>query len=510
MDTESLYDIVVIGGGIQGTGIAADAQGRGLRVLLCEQNDLASATSSASSKLIHGGLRYLENYHFRLVREALKEREILLQTAPHLVKPLRFVMPFEAQRRPFWLLRLGIFCYDLMGYARFFKRSKMIHFDAQDPTNPLKRSLKKGFIYSDATVDDARLTITTALRAARAGCKVLNYTKCISAQRIDNLWHVTLQDTLTQKKWTVQCKAIVNAAGPWVNEVNKNVLHHQSNFQIRLVKGSHIVVPKLYARETAYVLQHKDGRIVFVIPYLKQFTLIGTTDIPFQGSPSSPKIDLDEIEYLCDLVSHYFHHPLKQEQIQYAWSGVRTLVEEKSATLAANTREYKLELATNKENTLPLLSVLGGKLTTYRSVAEKAVNMLAPFFPQCGKPWTAHQPLPGGDLRDNMTAFLETLAHDYAWLPSLLAVRYAQHYGTLTYTLLGQAKNIEDLGQYFGYGLYEKELIYLVQKEWAKNSQDVLWRRTKLGLFLTTKEQENVQRWFDLHPPATPQFSPHP
>ncbi len=500
MDTGYIYDLVVIGGGIHGVGIAADAQGRGLSVLLCDKNDLASATSSASSKLVHGGLRYLENYHFGLVRESLKERDVLLKIAPHLVHPMRFVVPFTRQHRPFWLLRIGILCYDLLGYHRYFKRSKMIHFDPEDPSNPLKLSLQKGFIYSDATVDDARLVIATALRAQRAGCEILTRMRCIHAERLADHWHVILRNEMTHEEMTVKSKAIVNAAGPWINEVNHEVLQYQSPYQIRLVKGSHIVVPKLYTRDSAYVLQHKDGRVIFVIPYLNQFTMIGTTDTHFSGAPQVAKIDLGEIEYLCNVVSEYFHHPLKQEQIIYSWSGVRTLVDDKSFELASITREHKIEFSTSSNNDLPLVNIFGGKLTTHRSVAEKTVNMLVPFFPHCGGPWTATRPLPGGDIPDNnMSIFIETLANDYSWLPSILAVRYARQYGTLTYSLLKGTQKIEDLGQFFGHGLYEKELIYLIQKEWARTVEDVLWRRTKLGLFLSAAEQETIQAWFNTH-----------
>ncbi|MFI4937539.1 MAG: glycerol-3-phosphate dehydrogenase [Candidatus Berkiellales bacterium] len=497
LDQDHLYDIVVIGGGVQGAGIAADAAGRGLSVLLCEQNDLASATSSASSKLIHGGLRYLENYNFGLVRESLKERDILIKTAPHLVSPLRFMVPFIQQRRPFWLLRFGIFVYDVLGYSRYFKRSQMVYFNPHDPTNPLKRSIRKGFAYSDATVDDARLTIVTALRAARAGGKILTHTECTQAKRLEEAWLVTLRDTLTDVSIQIKCKALINAAGPWVDEVNQNVLNLPSQYRTQLVKGSHIIVPKLYPKEEAYVLQHKDGRVIFIIPYFKQFTMIGTTDTSFKGKPQNAKIDPQEIEYLCDIVSDYFHHPLTPEQILHSWSGVRALVETSSSTLATIPREYKIELTTSEKNHLPLISIFGGKLTTYRNLAENVVNQLTPFFPRHGGPWTSKRPLPGGDLPDDsLPEFLEILSMDYDWLPAHLAMRYAHSYGTLTLVLLSGAQKIADLGQHFGHGLYEKELEYLIQKEWARTSEDILWRRTKLGLFMSADEKKILQEWF--------------
>lgn len=499
MYTESFVDVVVIGGGINGTGIAADAAGRGLRVLLCEQNDLASATSSASSKLIHGGLRYLESYHFALVRDSLKEREILLKTAPHLIRPMRFVVPYNRLRRSFWLIRLGLFIYDLFGYGRFFKRSKMI-FLKPNASNPLKHSIRKGFIYSDATVDDARLVITNALRLARAGGFVANYTRCVGATRMSDHWQLQLQNQLTQQTFTIKCKVLINAGGPFMSEILNKIIKIQSLYRIKLIKGSHIIVPKLHQREEAYVLQHKDGRVIFVIPYLKQFTLIGTTEILYQGSPSKAKITQDEIDYLCDVVSDYFHHSLKAEQIIYSWSGVRPLVDDHTSSISSNSRECKIELNLNEQGKLPLINVLGGKLTTYRSLAEKTVNMLAPYFPQMGREWTSTCSLPGGDFKaQELTQFIETLAQDFSWLPTQLALRYAQSYGTLTYSVLKDAKQLSDLGFHFGHGLYEKEVVYLIEKEWARKIDDILWRRTKLGLFMQPHEQKELEKWMDIY-----------
>ncbi len=500
MYTESFYDVVVIGGGINGTGIAADAAGRGLSVLLCEQNDLASATSSASTKLVHGGLRYLEGYHFALVRESLREREILIQTAPHLVRPLRFVVPYNQLLRSFWLIRLGLFIYDLFGYGPSFKRSKMIGLDANDATNPVKRSIRKGFIYSDATVDDARLVITTAIRSAKAGGTIANYTRCISAIRHADHWQLQLQNQLNQQTFTIECKALINAAGPFVDEVLNAVLKTQSPTKVKLVKGSHIVVPKIHQRSEAYVLQHKDGRVIFVIPYQQQFTLIGTTEVVYHGSPSKAKITLAEIEYLCDIVNNYFHDTLTPEQVVYSWSGVRALVGDDAANLSTHSREYHLEVVTDEQGKVPLLNVFGGKLTTYRALAEKALNKLSPFFPEMGPAWTSHSPLPGGDLATTeISTFIENLAEDYPWLPAQLALRYAQNYGTITYHILKEYTQLEDLGYHFGHGLYEKEVIYLVEKEWARHADDILWRRTKLGLYLTAAEQDELQKWLVMY-----------
>ncbi|MBN9288787.1 MAG: glycerol-3-phosphate dehydrogenase [Gammaproteobacteria bacterium 39-13] len=498
MSTELIYDVVVIGGGINGTGIAADAAGRGLSVLLCEQNDLGSATSSASSKLIHGGLRYLEYFDFGLVRESLQERRILLKSAPHLVRPMRFVVPYNKLLRPFWIIRLGLFLYDLMGQARVFKRSKTIYFNTSDPYSPLNRTIRKGFIYSDCFGDDARLVLANALRAERSGAEIAPRTRCLSAERHENEWRVLLENTITKQHYTIKANALINATGPWVEECIKSVFHMEPKHHIRLVKGSHIIVPKLYDREQAYVLQHKDGRVVFVIPYLKQFTLIGTTDVDFHGDPLNVKIDFQEKEYLCELVSEYFHHPLKPQQILYSWSGVRPLIDEKANALASLNRGYKLELNISAQEKLPLINVFGGKLTTYRILAEKALDMLTPFFSQAGSAWTAKRPLPGGDLPDSdLTAFLEKLAVDFQWLPSSLLMRYAHSYGTLTYSLLQGTKDISDLGEDLGHGLYEKEVIYLLQKEWARTAEDILWRRSKLGLNFSAVEQEKLKIWLE-------------
>lgn len=503
MNSEYHYDLIVIGGGIHGVGVAADACGRGLSVYLCEQNDLASGTSSASSKLIHGGLRYLENYHFGLVRESLQEREILLNTAPHLVKPMTFIVPFNKQRRSFWLLRLGLFCYDLLSFSKHFVRSKIVYFNPNQVTNPLKRNLRKGFTYSDAVVDDSRLVITTALRAARAGCKIATQTKCLKAKRLDDAWEVTLLNQLTQEISVLKSKAVVNAAGPWIDDVIKNVFNSDSQFHSRLVKGSHIIVPKIYPQDEAYVLQHVDGRIVFVVPYCKQFTMIGTTDVNFNGSLTDIKILPQEIEYLCDIVSDYFHHPLKPQDVYASWAGIRPLVDDGELTLSSVTREYKLELSTSFQDSLPLVNIFGGKLTTYRKLSEKVLNLLEPFFPDCGSNWTAKQPLPGGAFPENCFApFLEKLVDDYAWLPSALTLRLAHSYGTLIYSILDNAKKIEDLGHHFGHDLYEKEVVYLIEKEWAKNAQDILWRRTKLGLFLSPTQQNELRIWVENYHPS--------
>ncbi|MGD9591644.1 MAG: glycerol-3-phosphate dehydrogenase [Candidatus Berkiella sp.] len=497
MSTAESYDLIVIGAGINGAGIAADAAGRGLSVLLCDQYDLASGTSSASSKLIHGGLRYLEHYDFSLVRKSLTERKILFQSAPHLVKPMRFAVPFTNTVRPFWLIRLGLYLYDLLDASFLFKRSKAI---SLKPTknNPLKHTLSKGFVYTDCFVDDARLVVTNAIRAQQFGAKIYTRVKCLKAKRNQDCWEVHLHDQLNDKTFVVKSKALVNATGPWVQTLIDNAIQIPSKYRIRLVKGSHIVVPKLYDTQKAYLLEHKDGRVVFVIPYLDHYTMIGTTDVEHQGTPEQAKISLHEAEYLCEIVSEYFHHPLKASQIISSWSGVRPLVEDQSQDLAAINRDYKIEVITDEKNNLPLINLFGGKLTTYRLVAEQVVNALKPYFIHCKNPWTAHCPLPGGDLPTrNFELFLEKLTHDYPWLPTSLLKRYAQSYGTITYQLLNKATHLSDLGKDFGHGLYELELIYLVNHEWVKTTQDILTRRTKLGYFLSEQETDVLNQWFE-------------
>lgn len=503
MDTERLYDLIIIGGGINGVGIAADAQGRGLSVLLCEQNDLASGTSSASSKLIHGGLRYLEQLDFSLVRESLRERKILLDCAPHLVHPIRFVLPFNKGARSYWRLRMGLYCYDLLGLGSHFERSKTIVFNTS-PMQPLKSSLRRGFSYWDAYVDDARLVITTAMRAASLGATILTRTQCTGAKRRNDHWQVNLRSDGSVQDIFVRAKALVNAAGPWVDTVINDTLHMPSQYQLQLVKGSHIVVPSNLTENQAYLLQHKDGRVIFVIPYQKQFSLIGTTDVEYKGDPKNVKIDDDEIKYLCHIANHYFKHQINKKDIIYSWSGVRALVNPKStehaSPLSKLTREYKLELLLGEKQQLPLINVFGGKITTHRALAEKAINLIAPYFGHCKKPWTAYSPLPGGDIPEkNVTLFITKLTTKYPALDPNLLERYAMSYGTLTYIILKGVKRLSDLGQHFGHGLYEKEVNYLITNEWAQTVEDILWRRTKLGLFLPLWEQEILEQWLEHH-----------
>ena len=471
------YDLLVIGGGINGAGIAADASGRGLKVLLCEQDDLASATSSNSSKLIHGGLRYLEHYQFRLVKEALLEREVLLKKAPHIIWPLSFRLPHQSHLRPPWMIRLGLFIYDHLGKRDTLPASKSIIFTKDSVLNA---SITQGFEYADGWVDDARLVILNALAAEQHGATIATRTRCIKAQRNIEHWDVTLAQQTTQQQLQIKAKCIVNAAGPWVASLFDNVFIQPSPQHIRLVKGSHIVVPRIHDEPCAYILQNEDQRIVFVIPFEDDYSLIGTTDEEYTGNIKDVKISKQEISYLINITNQYFKTPIEATDIVHTFSGVRPLLDDHSADAQAVTRDYKLIL-NNDDNQAALLSVFGGKITTYRKLAENAVDKLALFYPHMTEAWTKSAPLPGGDFSEKATLITQ-LQVKYNWLPELLLNRLVRSYGTLTNALLGNCSALADLGCHFGHGLYAQEVDYLIAKEWAKTSDDILWRRTKLGL----------------------------
>jgi len=477
--TAQIYDVLVVGGGINGTGIAADCAGRGLSVLLCEQQDLASATSSNSSKLIHGGLRYLEHYEFRLVKEALAEREVLLKNAPHIMWPMIFRLPHQPHLRPAWLIRTGLFLYDHLAKRVTLPASRGIRFGAD---SPLQNHIKKGFEYADGWVDDSRLVVSNALAAAEYGATIATRTRCIQARRQQDHWLVTLQPA-QQAAYQIKTRAIVNAGGPWVAKLFDEALEDKSPQNVRLVKGSHIVVPRLHTQPHAYMLQNQDQRIVFVIPFEDNFTLIGTTDVEYQGDPGKVQISSEEISYLLDISNHYFNKQLQPADIVSSFSGVRPLLDDESASAQTVTRDYKLELST-QQGTLPLLSVFGGKITTYRKLAEAATDKLAEFFPNATGRWTATKPLPGGDFVDVATLSIE-LQTLYPWLPEPLRKRYLRSYGSRSHLILQQAGSIADLGQDFGFGLFAAEVTYLMAQEWAQTAEDILWRRSKLGLYLS-------------------------
>ncbi|MNZ39186.1 Aerobic glycerol-3-phosphate dehydrogenase [compost metagenome] len=478
------YDLAVIGGGINGVGIAADAAGRGLKVFLCEKDDLAQHTSSASSKLIHGGLRYLEHYEFRLVREALAEREVLLAKAPHIVKPMRFVLPHRPHLRPAWMIRAGLFLYDHLGKRKRLGASRSLRFG---PGYPLKPAITRGFEYADCAVDDARLVVLNAMAAREQGAHIHTRTRCLRAERVDGLWQVELQHADGSLQ-TIRARALVNAAGPWVARFIKDDLKLDAPYGIRLIQGSHLIVPRLYEGDHAYILQNEDQRIVFCIPYLDRFTLIGTTDREYSGDPAKVAITAQETDYLLKVVNAHFNHQLSPSDILHTYSGVRPLCNDESDNPSAVTRDYTLALSTT-QGEAPLLSVFGGKLTTYRKLAESAMAELKPFFTQMGKSWTASATLPGGEDMSTPQALVDDLLARHQWLAPDIAKRWAVTYGSRTWQLLEGVSGPQDLGQAIGGGLFTREVDYLRQTEWAVSSQDILWRRTKLGLFTSESEQ---------------------
>jgi glycerol-3-phosphate dehydrogenase len=481
------YDLVVIGGGINGVGIAADAAGRGLSVFLCEKDDLANHTSSASSKLIHGGLRYLEHYEFRLVHEALAEREVLLRKAPHIVKPMRFILPHRPHLRPAWMIRCGLFLYDNLGKRKQLGASKSLHFG---PEHPLQTHITRGFEYADCTVDDARLVVLNAMAAREHGAHIHTRTRCLSAQRVDGVWLVEVQHT-DGSRHRIRARALVNAAGPWVSSFIRDDLKQRAPYGIRLIQGSHIIVPKLYDLPQSFILQNEDHRIVFVIPYHEQFTLIGTTDKEYSGDPANVAITDEEIDYLLTVVNSHFKKQLKHSDIISTYSGVRPLCDDESDDPSAVTRDYTLAMS-DKSAGAPLLSVFGGKLTTYRKLAESAMQHLAEFFPNVGPAWTDSAPLPGGEQLNDLRELITAIRANFNWLPNSIAHRWANTYGSRTWDMLNGITNLADLGEHLGAGLYTHEVDYLRNHEWAVTAEDILWRRSKLGLYMDKVQQNNL------------------
>jgi len=484
------YDVVVVGGGINGTGIAMDAAGRGLKVLLCEMNDLASATSSNSSKLIHGGLRYLEHYEFRLVQKALAERESLLRNSPHIMHPMRFRLPHRSHLRPAWMIRTGLFLYDHLAKREMLPGSRSIRFDG---SGPLKPEMTRGFEYSDGWVDDARLVVLTAKKAEQAGATIMTRTKCANAERGTDEWRVTLQDTRTNHEQIVTARAIVNASGPWVSSLFGEALSMKAPKMIRMVKGSHIVVPRLNQEEEAYILQNEDARIVFVIPYEDNFSLVGTTDVEYEGDPSKAKISPEETTYLLDIVNDHFKRQLQPSDVVWLYSGVRPLMDGEEENAQKASRDYTFEV-NDEKGKAPLISVFGGKITTYRKLAEAATDRLCNFFERTGKRWTKTAALPGGDFK-NQDTLASALKQEFSWLPDAIVRRYVRTYGTLSRAILKDCSSIEDLGQHFLGTLYEREVDYLVRNEWAVTCDDILWRRTKQGLYASEGDIELLQAY---------------
>ncbi|GBD43068.1 Aerobic glycerol-3-phosphate dehydrogenase [bacterium HR40] len=498
--SERSFDLLVVGGGINGAGIARDAAGRGLSVLLVEQDDLAAHTSSRSSKLIHGGLRYLEHGEFRLVREALREREVLLANAPHLVRPLTFVLPHAADMRPAWLVRLGLFVYDHLGGRERLPRSRRVRLTAEDPFGaPLKPAFETGFLYADCWVDDARLVVLVARDAADRGARVRTRTRCIAARRGDGVFRVTLEDMRTGEREEVRARALVNATGPWVSHFLREVTHSQSRRDVRLVKGSHLVVPRLYEGQHAYILQNRDRRVVFVLPFADAFSLIGTTDVPVGDDPVAEEVSEAEVDYLLAAVARYWAKPPQRHDIVWRFAGVRPLYDDGIEDPSAVTRDYVLDLDA-PPGEAPLLSVFGGKLTTFRRLAEHALARLTRVTPIPGRSWTADAPLPGGDIPGaDFDRFLSEAISRLPEMPRDLLDRLARAYGTRLFALLAGAKRPEELGTHFGAGLYERELAWLAREEWAEIAEDVLWRRTKLGLHFAAAQVEAVEGWLADH-----------
>lgn len=491
--TCAVLDLIVVGGGINGAGVAADAAGRGLTVGLYEASDFASATSSASSKLIHGGLRYLEHYEFRLVSEALAEREVLLAKAPHIAKPMRFRLPHRPFLRPAWMIRAGLFLYDNLGKRTTLPASHSVNLAA---SGLLKPEMTKGFEYSDCWVDDARLVILNAMAAEKNGTEVKNYCRVEKATRVDDIWHVTIFDEQTNTCFERKAKALVNAAGPWVKQFFDDSLEDESPRNIRLVKGSHIVVPRIHNEEQAYILQNKDNRIVFVIPYMEDFSIIGTTDVEYKGDPRKVAISEEEVVYLIDVVNQHFVKQIQRDDVVWTYSGVRPLCDDESDSPQAITRDYTLELEQELDQA-PLLSIFGGKLTTYRKLGETAMKMLNPYFSKMGKPWTRNVALPGGDFDYPRAQLVSNICNQHSWLSEKTAVRYVNQFGTLVWTLLENITCEADMGQMFGEGVYQVEIDYLMDHEFSQKAEDVLWRRTKLGLYLTQEQQAEVAQYID-------------
>jgi glycerol-3-phosphate dehydrogenase len=499
------FDLLVIGGGINGVGIARDAAGRGLSVLLCEQDDLASGTSSRSGKLVHGGLRYLEYYDFRLVREALIEREVLLAAAPHIIWPMRFVLPHSPEQRPAWLIRLGLFLYDHLGGRRRLPATRTLDLRIAPEGRPLRKTFGKAFEYSDCWVDDARLVVLNALDAAERGAEVLTRTPCTGARRIEGRWQAELVDRETGARRTIHARAMVNAAGPWVEQVLGRVAGVNSRRRIRLVKGSHIVTRKFWDGPQAYLLQNTDKRVIFVNPYEGYLALIGTTDIAVEGEPEEVAIEPAEIEYLLGVVNRYFARSLTPSDVVHSFSGVRPLYDDEATNPSAITRDYVFEIEPEcpTSGRSPLLSVLGGKITTYRKLAEHALDRLAPFLEGFGPAWTAHAPLPGGDMAHaDFDSFLVEVTMEHPWLPADLAEHYARLYGTRARDLLGDATGIDALGEHLGGLLYAREVQYLCRVEWARTAEDILERRTKHGLHLNKDQKLALDRWLQRERPT--------
>jgi len=496
LSEEAVYDLFVIGGGINGCGIARDAVGRGYSVALAEMKDFASGTSSAATKLIHGGLRYLEHYEFRLVREALMEREILWAMAPHIIWPMRFVLPFhKGGIRPAWLIRLGLFLYDHLGGRKLLPATRSLDMRRDPAGKPLKPLFTRAFEYSDGWVDDARMVVLNARDAADRGATILNRSKVTSARREQGAWTIEVKDTESGATRQVRARMLVNAAGPWVDQVLAGAVGKNNVHNVRLVQGSHIVVRRKFDDPRAYFFQNPDNRIIFAIPYENDFTLIGTTDRDYTDDPRNVKISEEETTYLCRAASEYFAEPVRPEDIVWSYSGVRPLFDDGASKAQEATRDYVLKVE-GGAGEAPLLNVFGGKLTTYRRLAEHALEKIGETIGTKGPAWTAKSSLPGGDFAaTGYEAEVRKLSSAYTFLAEKHARRLVRLYGTKASALLGNAKTAADLGRHFGSDLYECEVRWLMEKEWARHAEDVLWRRTKRGLYLSPEEAAALENY---------------
>jgi len=513
-------DLFVIGGGINGCGIARDAAGRGLSVMLAEKDDLAAATSSASTKLFHGGLRYLEYFEFRLVREALIERETLLRAMPHISWPMRFVLPyhrdmrFDAEtptsrivnvvmpwmrgRRPAWLIRLGLFLYDHLGGRKILPGTTSLDLRGTPEGAPLRDRFERAFEYSDCWVEDSRLVALNARDAAERGATILTRTEVVTASRAGDMWDITLRDTEAGTTRTVRARMLVNAGGPWVGDILRSRIRSNAQDGVRLVRGSHIVTHRLYDHDKCYFFQGSDGRIIFAIPYETDFTLIGTTDADHPDPSEPPRCTEAERDYLCGFASQYFRRPVTRDDIVWTYSGVRPLYDEGASSATAATRDYTLKL--DDAGGAPVLHVFGGKITTYRRLAESAMDSIAPRFGGLAGPWTAGVPLPGGDFAvDGAGALMEELQGAYPFLGAAWARRLVRAYGTEARTMLGEARAPADLGRDFGATLTEREVAWLMKHEFARRAEDVVWRRNKLGLRLDEGQIAALDAWMLEH-----------
>ncbi len=488
------YDMLIVGGGINGTAIARDAAGRGLSVALFEKDDLAQHTSSSSTKLIHGGLRYLEHFEFRLVHEALQEREVLLRAAPHIIRPMRFVLPYNPALRPAWMLRLGLFLYDHLGGRKTLPGTQMLSLTKAPFAGILEPGLTKGFEYSDCWVDDARLVVLNAMDAKARGAHIQTRTAVQSVEAVQGGYLAVLDTSSGLKNCRARC--VINAAGPWVDQLLRQTDSRHKETHLRLIKGSHIVTRQLFDHDRAYIFQNPDKRIIFAIPYEGDYTLIGTTDVPFDHAEGPAQISEAEMDYLIQAANDYFQTDISRDDIRWTYSGVRPLYDDHAKAASAVTRDYVLDVETLSDGA-PFLSVYGGKITTSRKLAEHALQKLRPFLSQIGPDWTETAILPGGTIDNaDFPAFLHKLEGQYPWLDRSVLGRLARSYGTRIADIIGQAGSPAALGQDFGYGLTEAEIHYLRRHEWAERAEDVLWRRTKLGVHMDDDQIQAVQAWF--------------